>query len=53
MKSRIMKLEDNLAAAEHDIKNSRDSHKRIFEDLDRTKKYVASADILKEVRKMK
>lgn len=44
-----MKLEDHLAFAESELKTTHENAKRLMEDTDRTRKYVASTDLIKEV----
>ncbi len=50
MGSRIRKLEENLQIAEEEADHNKETIRKLLDDIDRSKKYVASTDILKEVR---
>lgn len=50
MKGRLLKLEDNLNGAEDEVRRNRDTVRKLLEDVDRTKQYLASTDIMKEER---
>jgi predicted nucleic acid-binding Zn-ribbon protein len=52
LRLRVQKLETNIRASEDETKHNQETVQRLLEDLDRTRKVMANADQLKDVREL-
>ena len=49
MRSRISKLESNIRMSEDESKRNQEAVQRLLEDLDRTRKVMSNAELMKDV----